>query len=126
MTLVFTSKANNNGFVYAKGGSAFKPNTMAQGSMITNATAVYANKAGGGKNWYGASDYTAQKRRIAIGKNHNRIGVANGQPSGNKSTDSHYRNSALARVRGGGAVAPKKKGANPGSASSKVPVRSNP
>ena len=114
--MVFTSQANNNGLVYAKGGSAFKPNTMAQGSLITNATTVYANKAGGGKNWYGSGDYTAQKRRIAIGKNHNRIGVAKGEPSGHKSTDSHSRNSALARVRGGGAVAPKKKGANPGKA----------
>lgn len=116
MSLVFTSSANNNGIVYEKGGSAFKPNTMAQGSMITNATTVYANRAGGGQNWFASGDYTAQKRRIAIGKNHNRVGVPNGAPSSNKSTDSHYRNSALARVRGGGSVAPKKKGANPGKA----------
>ena len=116
MSMVFTSSANNNGIVYEKGGSAFKPNTMAQGSMITNATTVYANRAGGGQNWFASGDYTAQKRRIAIGKNHNRIGVPNGAPSTYKSTDSHSRNSALARVRGGGSVAPKKKGANPGKA----------
>ncbi len=117
MSLVFTSSANNNGIVYQKGGSAFKPNTMAQGSMITNATAVYSNQSRASQNKFSSGDdYIAQKRRIAIGKNHNRVGVTNGAPSSNKSTDSHYRNSALARVRGGGSVAPKKKGANPGKA----------
>ena len=118
MSMIFTSQSNNNGIVYQKGGSAFKPNTMAQGSMITNATTVYASNAGNGdgKGRVAAGDYTAQKRRIAIGKNHNRIGVAVDAPSSNKSNDNNSRISALARVRGGGYVAPKKKGANPGKA----------
>ena len=116
MFLVFTSQPNNNGITYSKGGSPFKPNTMPQGSMITNATTVYANKAGGGQHWHSSGDYTAQKHRVAIGKNHYRIGVPNGAPSSYKTNVNHYRNSSLARVRGGGSVAPKKKGANPGKA----------
>jgi len=116
MSLVFTSKANNNGIVYNKGGAPFKPNTMAQGSMITNATAVISNNAGGGQGWHASSDYTAQKRRLTIGRNHFRLGLTDGQPSAYKSSENNSRKSALARVRGGGSVAPKKKGANPGKA----------
>lgn len=114
--MFFTTQVNNNGYVYTKGGSAFKPDTMAQGSLITNANAVYKNNAGGGSGWFSSSDVIAQKRRIAIGKNKNRVGIPDKQASGFKSTENNSRKSALARVRGGGAVAPKKKGANPGKA----------
>ena len=111
MSLVFTSQANNNGIVYSKGSSGFKPANMSQGSMITNSTAVYNNNAGGGSGWFSSSDVIAQKRRIAIGKSQNRVGIPDGQPSTYKSTEGNSRKSALARVRGGGAVAPPKKGA---------------
>jgi len=110
MSLVFTSQASNNGFTYVNGGVPFKPNTMAQGSMITNAKHVYMKNAGGGQNWYSSSDVTAQRRRMAIGKNATRLGIPNGKPSSNSNFVQNDVKSALAKVRGGGAVAPPKKG----------------
>jgi hypothetical protein len=97
--------------VWVNGASAFKPNTMSQGGTYFNSVKVYKSKGGGGKTWYDSSDVTAQKRRVAIGKNATRYGLVSGQPSQWKSNGTTYRNNALARVRGGGAVAPPKKGA---------------
>jgi hypothetical protein len=109
MTLVFTTKARNNGVTTHKGGSPFKPANMTQGSVLTNASMVYSKKGGGGQHWHDSSTYIEQKKRIAIGKNKNRVGLSEGDKSSYKSTENNSRKSALSRVRGGGAVVPKKK-----------------
>ena len=88
----------------------FKPSTMAQGSMFSNARRVYVADAGGGANWYSSSDVTYLKKITAIGKSSTRLPVGK-QNLAYKSTDKTVRNSALARCRGVGCVAPKKKGA---------------
>lgn len=102
----------NNKYVKSVGGSPFKPNTMAQGSMITNNKHVYVKKGGGGQNSYASSDIIAQKRRIAIGKNTTRLGIQEGTITSYTSFDKNTVNSAIAKVRGGGAVAPPKKKMN--------------
>mgnify|MGYP001362717528 CR=1 FL=1 len=109
-TLVFTSSARNNGQTNVPMGTPFKPATMNQGSVLTNAKHVYLQKGGGGANFYDASDVIAQKRRMAIGKNTTRVTVPMGQPSSNANFVQNDVKSALAKVRGGGAVAPPKKG----------------
>lgn len=109
-SMVFTTSANNNKITYVSMGTPFKPATMTQGSSLTNAKAVYLQKAGGGKNFYDASDVIAQKRRMAVGKNTTRVTVPNGQPSSNATANQNTVNSALAKVRGGGAVVPPKVG----------------
>ena len=109
-TLVFTSSARNNGYTYVTMGTPFKPATMTQGAALTNAKHTYLQKGGGGANFYDASDVIAQKRRMAVGKNTTRATVPNGQPSSNATMNSNDVKSALSKVRGGGAVAPPKKG----------------
>ena len=104
-------QVNRNGMMWVTGASPFKPPTMSQGGTYFNSIKVYKSKGGGVKNWYSSSDVTAHKRNMAIGKNATRLGLKNGQPSQYRSNDRAVRNSAVARVRGGGAVAPAKKGA---------------
>tara|TARA_A200000113_G_C8666951_1_gene291023 strand:+ start:81 stop:467 length:387 start_codon:yes stop_codon:yes gene_type:complete len=127
MSLVFTSSGSNgdNAITYSTGGSPFKPSTMAQGSMLSNAKMVYNRQGGGGKNWYDSSDVTAQRRRMAIGKNASRLGLNNGQPSSYATQNINTVRSAKQRVRSGGCVAPAKKGASPISTMSTNPVRSS-
>lgn len=108
--MLFRRQVNRNGIVYTSGGSAFKPITMSQGSTIPNAKKVYKNNAGGGGGWFASSDVTAQKRRIAIGKNLSGINLPDGTPSQFKSNGPIPRKQALARVRSGGCIAPPKKG----------------
>jgi len=88
----------------------FKPATMAQGSMFSNARRVYVEDGGGGPNWYSSSDVTYLKKITAIGKSSTRLPVGK-KSLAYKSTDKTVRNSAVARCRSGGCVAPKKKGA---------------
>ena len=111
----------NNGISQIPMSMPFKPSTMTQGSILSNARQVYRKDSGGGPNWYGASDYTYIKRITAIGKNANTVkpwvkheahGVAVVQPAAlsHKSQDRNTKNSRLQRCRAGGSVAPKKKG----------------
>jgi len=115
--MIFTSSGNNqnNGITTAINGSPFKPNTMSQGSMFSNALHSYANNAGSipaKKRWgHGAEEYTNYKKIQAIGKNVAKTGLASDAPLSYKSTDSTFRNSAVSRCRAGGCTAPKKKGA---------------
>jgi hypothetical protein len=53
----------------------------------------------------------ARLKAIAIGKSSRKSGLARNAPLSFRSQDTTIRNSALRRVRGGGAVAPAKKGA---------------
>jgi len=71
-------------------------------------------QGGGGKNWYDLSDVTAQRRRMAIGKNARRLGLSQGQPSAYAIANVNTVNTAIRRVRSGGSVAPAKKGASLG------------
>lgn len=127
MSLVYTTSGSNgnNAITKTSGGSPFKPSTMSQGSMLSNALMVYSREGGGGKNWYDSSDVTAQRRRMAIGKNARRLGLSQGQPSAYAMANVNTVNSAVRRVRSGGAVAPPKKAASPGSTISTNHVRSS-
>ena len=105
------TQINNNGYSTVKMGMPFKPQTMAQGSMFSNARKTYNKDGGGGQNWYSSSDVTALKRINAIGKSSTRIGLKNTDKLSYRSQDNNLKNSALRRCRSGGCVAPKKKGA---------------
>lgn len=114
-----TKQHLNNGLTSMPMGMPFKPDTMTQGSEFSRARKVYARDAGGGQNWFSSSQHLELKKINAIGKSSlNRIKKYN--PATGKteysnmsfrSQERNSRNSALARVRGGGYVAPKKKGA---------------
>lgn len=83
-------------------------------SMFSRARKTYIADGGGGtllQGNYDSSQHIQLKKINAIGKSVNP--GTNGQISfqGLAQQQDHYRNSALARVRGGGTVAPKKKGA---------------
>jgi hypothetical protein len=89
-------------------GMPFKPATMAQGSMFSLARMCYLRESGGGKTWNDSSAYTQLKRIVATGK-------SSLNQAGNKMSfsgpDQTSVKTAITRCRGGGSVAPKKKGA---------------
>jgi len=112
--MIFTTSKTikNNGIII---GSPFKPNTMTQGSELSNALALRSYSANSGgvnevfnnkKSWgHGSEEYTFYKKIQAFG------GRGRGVAMSYKSVDATSRNSALIRCRSGGCVAPKKKGA---------------
>jgi hypothetical protein len=109
-------------------GMPFKPDTMEQGNVFSIGRMAFARMntqmsakpptaavmnstlvGKGGKNWCGSSSYTENKRRIAIGKS-----SMNTLPTALTAFSAANRNDvkdAVAKCRGGGCVAPKKKGA---------------
>ena len=109
----------NNGYTEVQGGMPFKPDTMTQGDEYARARKTYARDAGGGQNWFSSSQHLELKKINAIGKGSRRLvskvdlatGVRTAPMMSFRSQERNSRNSALARVRGGGSVAPKKKGA---------------
>lgn len=110
----------NNGITTIKMGVPFKPNTMAQGSMFSNARVEFTenvNTQSDTKKWYGSSasrttsSYISSKRSRAIGKSSTMQGLSEGSQHQYKSNDKTSRNTALARCRAGGCTAPKKKSA---------------
>ena len=108
--------ARNNGQTTARMGMPSKPNTMSQGSVLSNARQAYIKDAGGGKNWYGSSAVTQLKRINAIGQSSTKQGLPADAPLNFSSQlkanwSNTTRNSRLQRCRSGGCVAPKKKGA---------------
>ena len=89
----------------------FNPSTG--DSMFSRARKIYSKDGGGGtllQGHYDSSSHIQMKKNNAIGKStksyNNQISFQG------KSNDRTVINSSLARVRGGGTVAPKKKGAN--------------
>ena len=118
----------NNKQIQAQNGMPFKPATMEQGNAFSLGRMAYVRMntsmsakppivvvvgpklfGKGGKNYCGASDYTQNKRLIAIGK-----GKGDRQTSittSNSGRDTTSVKNALSKTRGGGSVAPKKKGA---------------
>lgn len=117
MSLLFTTQTNNNGIVTS--GMPFKPNTMTQGSVFSNGRTIFSKTAPEtidtrsqkirNNAWDTSSDYIARKKANAVGKSSYKIGLPSEADLSFKSTDKTYRNSVLARARGGGSVAPKKK-----------------
>ena len=108
----------NNGVTTIKMGMPFKPNTMAQGSMFSNARAEFTENVSSvseTKKWYGSagsrttSSYISSKRNRSIGKSSTMQGLSEGSEHQYKSNDKAIRNTALARCRAGGCTAPKKK-----------------
>lgn len=119
--MIFTSTGNNqnNGISYSVNGSPFKPNTMVQGSIFSNALHLYKNDAGLGsirdinsnkKVWNNSAEQHIMYKKIqAIGKNRTKAGLSPDAALSYKSVDNTSMKSAIARVRAGGSVAPKKK-----------------
>ena len=109
--MIFTTSntIKNNGVIV---GSPFKPNTMTQGSELSNALRSYASKSGGvtkalKKSFgHGSGEHTNYKKIQGIGRSVITPGLLS-----YKSVESTSRNSALVRCRSGGCVAPAKKGA---------------
>jgi hypothetical protein len=110
----------NNGVTTVKMGMPFKPNTMAQGSMFSNARVEFTENVSNvsdTKKWYGSaasrttSSYISSKRNRSIGKSSTMQGLSEGSEHQYKSNDKAIRNTAVSRCRAGGCTAPKKKSA---------------
>lgn len=98
----------NNKYSFYMGSSPFKPSTATQGSISTiDSFILNRNKYSGDKS---SSSITAEKKAIAIGKNKIRLGIKQGIESSYASSNSNDVKAALTKVRGGGYVAPAKKG----------------
>ena len=122
MTLIFTSRANNNGVLTSYMAMPFKPNTMTQGSEFTNSRNIYVESVQNvntttntrsnlisNNGWLSSDSYIQRKKARAVGKSSTKQGLPRDAPLSYKNTAKNIRNSSLARVRGGGCVAPKKK-----------------
>jgi len=102
----------DNAVINAQMGMPQKFYPSAGDSMFSRARQTYIQDAGGGtllQGNYDSSQHIYLKKINAIGKSSTRQSTVSFQGLAQK--QDHYRNSALARVRGGGTVAPKKKGA---------------
>ena len=102
----------NNAIIDAQMGMPQKFSPSAGDSMFSNNRKVYVKDSGGGtllNGHYDSSQHIALKKLTAIGKSSTLKSTVSFQGQAQKQDS--YRNSALARVRGGGTVAPKKKGA---------------
>ena len=81
------------------------------GSMFSNARRVYNSDAAGGKNYHPSSSYTYLKKITAIGKSSSLVpvkhmppGIPNKQQLAFAGGNRNVVNSALSKVRGGGAA----------------------
>ena len=109
---ILLKNRGNNAVINAKSGMPQKFSPSAGDSMFSNARVNYRKDAGGGtllSGNYDSSQHIHLKKLNAIGKGTMNITPVSFQ--GQATPTDSYRNSALARVRGGGTVAPKKKGA---------------
>lgn len=109
---VLIKNRGNNAIIDAKMGMPQKFAPSAGDSMFSNNRKVYVKDSGGGtllNGHYDSSQHIALKKLTAIGKSSTLKSTVSFQGQAQKQDS--YRNSALARVRGGGTVAPKKKGA---------------
>ena len=109
---ILLKNRGGNAIVNAKGGMPQKFSPSAGDSMFSNARSVYRQDGGGGallSGHYDASQQIALKKLNTVGKSSMVQDTVAFQGQAVKKDS--YRNSALARCRGGGCVAPKKKGA---------------
>jgi len=121
--MFFTNPIKNNGSTTAVRGLPFKPNTMTQGNSFSQNRSMFAHAITDTRNQPNIKNKKflqtpiSSSQRIqllkskAIGKSSMKQGLPTDATMSFRSQDRHYRNSSLARVRGGGAVAPPKKGA---------------
>lgn len=98
-----SNKSSNNG-----GGNGFTGGLITKMGNLASKNQMVGK---GGKNWAGASDYTQNKRLNAIGKGS--MGNTNNTIATRSfiAQDQTSVKTALWKARGGGSVAPKKKGA---------------
>ena len=120
-TYRYTGPADQGILLKNKGGNAIINTQMgmpqkfypsAGDSMFSNNRQTYIQNAGGGtllSGHYDSSQHIQLKKANAIGKSSTLKSTVSFQGQAQKQDS--YRNSSLARVRGGGCVAPKKKGA---------------
>jgi hypothetical protein len=109
---ILLKNRGGNAIVNAKSGMPQKFSPSAGDSMFSNARSVYRKDGGGGvllSGHYDASQQIALKKLNTVGKSSMLQDTVAFQGQAVKKDS--YRNSALARCRGGGCVAPKKKGA---------------
>ena len=118
---------NNNKITNVKSGMPFKPDSMTQGNDFNMGRQVYisnsiidlnkntirnppSNSVGLGLKKFNQSsgEYVSARKMNAVGKSSINTQTT---PMSFSSKDQNLVNSALSRVRGGGCVAPKKKGA---------------
>lgn len=108
---ILIKNKGNNAIINAKMGMPQKFSPSAGDSMFSNARQAYVKDSGGGtllSGHYDSSQHIALKKLNAIGKSSTLKSTVSFQ---GKPNDTTVINSSLARVRGGGSVAPKKKGA---------------
>ena len=110
-TAVFQHHPNNQTNIAF--GLPFKPAPMAQGSMFANARLAYNRiktaPVGKFKTYQDASNVTRERGIVATGKGTDNL---RNQLMSFSGPDQTTVKTALARCRGGGCIAPKKKGAN--------------
>lgn len=121
--MFFTNSIKNNGSTTAIRGLPFKPNTMTQGNTFSQNRFIFSNSITDTRNLPNIKNKKflqtpiSSSQRIqllkskAIGKSSMKQGLPTDATLSFRSQDTHYRNSALARCRGGGCVAPAKKSA---------------
>jgi hypothetical protein len=108
---ILIKNRGNNAVVNSQMGMPQKFYPSAGDSMFSRARREYIKDSGGGtllSGNYDSSQHIAMKKLNAIGKASTLKSTVSFQ---GKPSDTTYVNSSLARVRGGGTVAPKKKGA---------------
>tara|TARA_R110002020_G_C16218089_1_gene767462 strand:+ start:358 stop:1374 length:1017 start_codon:yes stop_codon:yes gene_type:complete len=111
---ILLKNRGKNAIVNAQMGMPQKFYPSAGDSMFSNARQAYVQDSGGGtilSGHFDASQQIALKKLNAIGKSSTGRFKVPVSFQGQAQKQDSYRNSALARVRGGGCVAPKKKGA---------------
>ena len=99
------SKVATNTIVGKSGLMPGKFGVASNGSMFSNARSVYNADAGGGKNYHPSSSYTYLKKITAIGKSSSLVPIRpnNKQQLAFAKGNRNVVNSALSKVRGGGA-----------------------
>ena len=101
----FTDQNIPNNTTHVVMGLPFKPNTMAQGSMFSNARQAFNRQAGGGQGWFQASQYTSLRAVVATGQSS--INVS-GKLMSFAGPDPNSVRDGLTRCRAGGCTGPKK------------------
>ena len=104
-------QSDNNAQLRSKMAMPKKFYPSAGDSLFSNSRHTFRKDAGGGEGYHDASEYISLKKVNAIGKSSTKTGLPPDALLSFRSQDKTIRNSRLARVRGGGCVAPKKKGA---------------
>ena len=112
---ILIKNRGDNAIINAHMGMPQKFNPSTSDSTLSNARKSYIQDSGGGTILSGHNDASQQIHLRKINAIGSSATLNNNLPvsfQGLAQASDHYRNSTLARVRGGGCIAPKKKGAN--------------